>query len=100
MTIREVKKSPRPQGESERIAYYIDTTPWGGYGSTEVVTLIDANGTDISATNLVGVASVFGNVITTPLVVNLGKGIRYRLQIQWVLTGNTWEAFCDIFGED
>ena len=99
MTIRETKYSPRPQGESEEIAYYLDTAPWGGYGSAEVVTLIDASGVDISGTNLTGAPSVVGNVITTPLVVGLGRGIRYRLQIQWVLAGNTWEAFCDIFGE-
>ena len=99
MTIREVKNSPRSQGESEEIAYYLDTTPWGGYGSTEVVKLIDANEVDISGTNLTGVPSVLGNVITTPLVVGLGRGIKYRLEIQWVLTGNTYEAFCDIHGE-
>ena len=99
MTIRQVKGSPKPQGESEEVAYYVDTTPWGGYGSAEVVKLIDANENDVSLTNLTGAPSVVGNVITTPLVVSLGRGIKYRLEIQWVLTGNTWEAFCDIHGE-
>lgn len=99
MTIRETKYSPRPQGESEEISYYLDTTPWGGYDSDEVVTLIDADGVDVSLTNLTGVAFVVGNVITTPLVVDLEPENRYRLQIQWVLDGNTFEAFCNILGE-
>ncbi|GAG30573.1 unnamed protein product, partial [marine sediment metagenome] len=86
MTTRLV--APKYQGEDERIAYWVDTDPWGGYDSDEVVVILDADGDDVSATLLSGAVSVAGSVITTPLVVDLEDGARYMLQIKWVVDGN------------
>jgi len=99
MTIREVKNSPKRQGEDERIAYPLDTIPWGGYDSGAAVVLKDEDGNDISLTNLSGLVSVAGDVITTPLVINLKHGGVYRLEILWVKSSNTLETFCEIIGE-
>lgn len=99
MTIRKVKESPRHQGEDERIAYTVDTTPWGGYDSGVAVVLKDADGDDISSTNLSGSPSVSGDVITTPLVISLVRNVKYRLEIKWVKSGNTFETHCEIIGE-
>jgi len=87
------------QGEDEQIAYFVDTTAWGGYDSDAIVTLIDANGGDISDTHLEGSPSVVGNVITTPLVKNLSAGVKYTLRVQWKHNGNVLEVYCHIIGE-
>lgn len=99
MTIRKVKNSPQPQGEDERVAYWVDTAPWGGYGGSAAAVLKDASGTDISLTNMPGAASEAGGVITTPLVISLTRNIKYRLEILWVVGGNTFETYCEIIGE-
>jgi len=99
MTIREVANSPLPQGEDESIAYTLDTEPWGGYSSGAAVVIKDADGTDVSSTNLSGSLSESGGVITTPLVTGLTKGEIYRLEIAWVYSGNTFEAFCTLKAE-
>jgi len=99
MTLRKARED-KSQGVNEQVAYFVDTTPWGGYNSGASVSLIDANGEDISSTHLSGDVSVDGSVITTPQVIDLGKGIKYRLQIQWEIDGNLLETYCDIYGEE
>ena len=101
MTInRQIVESPLVQGEDEQIAYSLDTTPWGGYTSGESVKLFDDTGTDVTATLLSGSASADGDVITTPLVISLVSGTRYKLDILWVYAGNTFEAWAYIQAED
>lgn len=100
MTInRQITESPLIQGADERVAYSLDTTPWGGYTSGAAVVLKDENLVDVSVTNLSGAPSVVGNVITTPLVISLTPGDRYRLEILWVYSGNTLESWAYIDGE-
>ena len=101
-SIREVKESPREQGADERIAYEITTTPWGSTPSAVDVKLfsIGADGslTDVTATKLSGVASVTGDVITTPLVISLVAGTTYRLETKFTTSGNVLECFMIITG--
>jgi len=99
MNLRKVKESPLPQGEDERIAYCMDTAPWGGYSSGAAVVIKDASGVDVSGTHLAGAPSVVGTVITTPLVIVLIRNIKYRLEILWVYSGNTFETYTEIVGE-
>ena len=100
MTTRAVRENQRPQGTAEEIAYYVDTAPWGGYDSDKATTILGPNGDDVSATHLSGVTSEVGGVITTPLVIDLGVGHKYRLQILWKKGANIFQAYCDILGED
>lgn len=99
MTLRKVKESPRYQGEDERIAYTLDTTPWGGYDSGAAVVIKDAADDDVSSVHLSGSASEAADVITTPLVIVLVENLKYKLEILWVKSGNTFEAYCEIIGE-
>jgi hypothetical protein len=85
------------QRPTERIAYTVDTTPYGGTPTSVAVSLfsvasIDAAGTDVSGSKLSGDAAVVGNVITTPLVISLEAtgSIIYRLQVQFVCGGSTF----------
>ena len=99
MTIRKVQQSPIFQGVDERIAYDLDTEPWGGYDSSVANVLKDKDGDDVSSTKLVGAPSVMGDVITTSVVIDLVDRTKYRLEILWVKDGNTLETYCEIMGE-
>lgn len=98
--IREFKNSPHKQGEDEQVLYTVDTTPWGGYTSGAACVLKDQYGNDVSSTNLSGSVSVSGNVITTKKVISLIEGVKYKLEVKWVYSGNTFEAFGYIIGEE
>jgi hypothetical protein len=78
--IREVIGSPFDQGEKEEIAYSIDFTPQGADPVGPVFDLYDlASSTDVSATCLVGLASVVGSCAVSPIVKGLKSGVAYRL---------------------
>ncbi len=98
---REIKESPLPaQGVDERIAYSLTTTPWGSTPTSVVVKLkIWPEGKDVTAEHTSGSASTIGDVITTPLIIGLENGVHYRLEIQFVVSGNTFKAYALISGE-
>ena len=98
-------KSPRKiatvyQGEDEQVEYGLDTSNWGGYTSDAACVIKNESGKDTTSTNLSGSASANGDTITSPLVISLTKGIKYRLEFQWVYSGNTFEAWLEIIGEE
>lgn len=99
MTTRKVKKSPVYQGEDESIAYIFD---WAlvGTPTSPTVVIKNADLIDTSATNLSGSASVVGNTVVTPLVTALTSGVMYRLECKVTISGNIYEAFCDIIAEE
>ena len=97
---RKIKESPWAQGRDERIAYLINTAPWGGGPTNPQVILLGPEGEDVSETNLNGTTMVAGDVITTPLVVGLVPGRKYRLKVRWERAGNTLEAWGEILGEE
>ena len=97
---RLIVESPLFQGEDERIAYRLNTTPWGTSPASPSDVLYDASGTDVSGTNLTGAASVSGVYITTRQVISLTDGQQYRLEIQWTDSGNTFESWVDIYAQE
>lgn len=97
--IREFVESPLYQGQDEQIKYSLTTTNWGSTPSSPVVKIYKQDGTDVSSTNLSGTATVSGDVVTTPFVTGLTAGLRYRLEIQFVSGGNTYETYGYIKGE-
>jgi hypothetical protein len=106
MIKRAVKEGRQLQGTDERIAYTLTTTPWGTSPGSLVVKIFDITaGTastlrvDKTTTMLSGAASALGDVITTPLVIGLTPGQLYRMEIQFVCAGNTFEAYVDILAE-
>lgn len=98
---REIKESPLPaQGIDEKIAYSLTTTPWGSTPTSVVVKLKTwPDGKDVTTEHTSGSASTAGDVITTPLIIGLENGIHYRLEIQFVSSGNIFEAYGFVDGE-
>jgi len=98
---REFKESPIYQGEDEIMAYTFDTTPSGSTTPASPSTVIkNAAGTDVSGTNLTGSDSVSAPNITTADVTSLTAGAKYRLEVSWTESGETYEAFGYIFGQE
>ena len=101
-TPRQVNETEIYQGEDERIAYQLTTTPWGSSPTSASIVLYDVTAgarTDVTATNLSGSATVNGDVITCPIVKSLLPSKRYKLEIKFSSGGNTWEAFAIINSE-
>jgi hypothetical protein len=99
MTIRIFKEQSKHQGKDEKIAYKIDTTPWGGSPSKGMSHIV-CGGVGVCADHLEGEPQSEGNVITTPLVVGLVPGNRYRLEVKWTCQSNTLEAYGWIIAGD
>lgn len=102
MAGREVIQGAQLQGADEKIAYRLTTTPWGSTPSSVVVKCYDITTgarTDVTSTNLSGSASVDGDVITCPILQTLTAGNTYRMEIQFVSGGNTWECFVVVRAE-
>lgn len=96
---RRITESPLYQGEDEQIAYTLTTTPWVSSPTSPVITVKDADGDDVTTDVTSGSASASGDVITTPLVLDLTAGAQYRLEIQFTVSGNVFEAWADLRGE-
>lgn len=101
---REAKESPYLQGADEILAYLVTTTPWVSAPTSPTAKIFsyeratDAY-TDVTATKMVGSASVNGDVITTPVVTGLTAGTEYRVEVKFVVGGNTYELYFWIKGE-
>lgn len=89
------------QGEDERIAYFLTTTPWGSSPTNVSVACYDiTNGGRVDASSkLNGAASVSGDIITCPILENLIPNKKYRLEIKFICGGNTFEVFAIINSE-
>lgn len=103
---REINESPIPQGESERVSYTLDTTPWGGSPDNVTVAVYDYSerimDDDTDVTDDVMPAndpSVDDNIITLSAIENLIPGVRYRVNISWTNSGNTLSTYCYIDAE-
>lgn len=93
--VYETIQTPDTIGTNEVVVYDLTTTPWGGSPSSptvELYTYIDGVETDVSLTNLTGLPSVLGDVITCPGIHSITEDVNYHLYIRWVNSGNTVEA--------
>jgi len=93
------------QGKDESVAYTLDVTPWGDTPTALAVVLYEINPvtgvkTDVSVAKLTGAPVAVGNDITTPRVAALDVGAEYRLEIKFVISGNTFEAWAETYGEE
>lgn len=98
---RMVREGRQSQGVNEAIAYRLTTTPWGTSPGSITVTATNEtlDGADVSATVLSGVASVSGDVISTPVLSGLTAGHLYRVAIRFACGGNTFEAVVEVAAE-
>lgn len=96
---RRIRESPLYQGVDEIISYTLSTTPWGGSPSSPTLTVYDfSDNSDVTATVTSGALVVSGDDITTPAFLNLANGTHYRLELTFVIDGNTFETWCDLYG--
>jgi hypothetical protein len=94
-----VSGSPEQQRPDERVAYQITIDTSYASPSSPVCVLYDVtNSTDVTSTKLSGSAAIVGQVLTTPLVIALVAGTDYRLELQFVSGGNTFEPYLIIKG--
>lgn len=95
-------ESPIYHGIREKRAYQLTVpTSWGSTPTGPAVTIINAAGTDISATALSGSASVVGQVITLPYIEDdiLTAGQTYELRVAFNIGSNELEAFGYVIGQ-
>ena len=98
-TRRKIKESPIYQGVDEQIAYLLTTTPWGSSPTSPILTLKDKDGADVTATYTTGSTTVSGDVVTTKIIQNLTAGLKLRMEIKFTISGNVFEAWADLYGQ-
>ncbi|MFQ5435377.1 MAG: hypothetical protein ACE5FD_10920 [Anaerolineae bacterium] len=99
---REVTEGLQYQGEDEKIAYTISTTPWGSSPTSisAVVKDVSNAATDVTGTVMpTGSPSAAGDVITLPLLQALTAAHLYRVEVKFTCSGNTFEAWFYVQGE-
>lgn len=104
MISREAIGSPFWQGEDEVLAYLVTTTPWASSPTSPTCKIFSYDPaadtyTDVTSTKMSGSASVSGDVITTPLVTSLTAGTKYRVEVKFVVSANTFELYFWIWAE-
>lgn len=97
MSTIQVRESPQEMRPDEAIAWALtlDSTSYPSPASA-VSTLYDITTdteTDVSSTKLTGSASIAGTTFTSKRVTGLVAGHVYRLEFQFVSSGNTFEPF-------
>ena len=101
---RKVVESPIQQGADEEIAYQLTTTPWGSTPTNVTVAAFDITEgayADVSSDVLTTeAASIYGDVITLPVLSGLTAGKRYRVAIEFETSdGHVLEAYLIVEAE-
>lgn len=100
--LRRIIESPVYQGVEEIISYTLDTSPWGSSPGTISVKVYDkADNSDVTGTVMpTNSPSVSGDVITLSPLKSLTTGHSYRIEIKFVCSGNTFEAWGVVVADD
>ena len=100
---REVVEGTRYQGAAEVVTYTITTTNWISDPTSPTITVyqIDPDMTETDVTDEVtsGSASVSGDIITLPVIQTLTAGTRYRVEVKFVVSAQTFECYFYIEAE-
>lgn len=102
---REIKEGLQFQGVDETIVYTLTTTPWGsspGTLSAKVYSIASSGTrTDVTATVMPsGSPSAVGDVISLPALTALTNGVLYRVEVKFTCSGNVFEPYAYIKGEN
>jgi hypothetical protein len=100
--VRQIEQGLQYQGEDESIIYTLTTTSWGNDPSSpsaKIFTYISDTYNDVTSAIMTGSATVSGNVITLPAIASLVDGTMYRVEVQFILSGSTFEAYAWISGQ-
>ena len=100
--IREIKEGIQYQGADEIIKYTLTTTPWASTPTNTSAKIYSISGetyTDVTTSCMTGSTSVVGDIITLPAIASLTAGTRYRVEVKFTVSGNTYEPFAYIMAE-
>ena len=99
---REVQEGKQYQGVDEIISYTLDVTAVGSSPTTPTVVVKDVtNGTTVTATVMpTNSPTVNGNVITLSPLRSLTADVLYRVEVKYVLSGNTLESYFLVQGQE
>ena len=102
VNIREVVEGIQYQGADEIITYTLDVAAIGATPSSPVVVVKDVFGeTTVTATVMpTGSPSVAGSVITLPPLKLLTAGREYRVEVKYVIGGNTLENYIPVQAQE
>lgn len=103
MTPRYVTQGRQNQGEAEQIIWTVDVTNWGSSPSAPAAEALDITNNNQVVTSTVfptNTPSALANVITLSALKNLIAGHLYRIEVSFVIGGNTEECFFEVLGED
>jgi hypothetical protein len=101
MISREIEQGEQDQGSREQKAYTIDVTPVGDTPvsvSWKIWDVSNGDYTDTTSTNMSGSAATTGNLLTSPAVVSLSVGHRYRVAVLYTVGQQVAESFFYITG--
>ena len=101
-TSREIAEGIQVQGSDEEIVYTLTTTNWGSSPSSPAVAVFSVVGdtyTDVTTSVVTGSASALNDVITLPKISGLTAGTDYRVEVQFTISGNVFEAYAKIVCE-
>lgn len=98
-------ESPVFQGEGEKLAYGLTTTPWGSAPSNESMQIFDItdpeNEEDVTTACTEAAMSVSGNVITTKRIKALTLNNTYRVEVTFTDSlSNVWVMLFTIKCQD
>jgi hypothetical protein len=100
--IREVIEGRQYQGVDEIIVYTLDVSAIGSSPTSPVVVVknVDAGTTVTSTVMPTNSPSVGGNIITLSPLKLLTAGVLYRVEVLYVLSGNTLESYWYVQGQE
>lgn len=100
--IREVAEGLQYQGADEIIIYTVDVTNVGSSPSSVVVKVYDEtdSNTDVTTTVMpTNSPSVNANIISLSALKLLTAGHAYRVEVKFVVSGNTLEHYFRVYGQ-
>ena len=96
---RTVIESPLFQGINEQVAYRLSTTPWGGTPTSPTITILNNLDQDVTSDLTTGSNSISGHNITFKTIQSLTRDEVYRMLLRFTISGNVFEAICQIIGQ-
>lgn len=93
----EIVESPLPQSAGDSVTYTLTTTPWGSSPSAPSAAIYSYNPetqayTDVTSSNMTGTASVASDIVTLPVISGLTAGTKYRVEVDFTISGNIFRT--------
>ena len=93
---REIAEGLQVQGADEKLIYTLTTTNWASTPASPAFAIYSYSGdtlTDCTTGCSSGSVSAANDVITLPKIVSLTAGTKYRVEVQFTVSNNVYEAY-------